>query len=118
MIRVSVLYPKSEGATFDHEYYRTKHVPMAVNGWKPARTEIDKGVDGPFEAAVHFFFESAERFQQCMGLPVTGGFPKSSLRSSTAPQCECEPQMSTRSFVGTAAWPSASPSTAAKGPHG
>jgi uncharacterized protein (TIGR02118 family) len=72
MIRVSVLYPKSEGATFDHEYYRTTHVPMAVNGWKPARTEIDKGVDGPFEAAVHFFFESAERFQACMGLPVTG----------------------------------------------
>lgn len=72
MIRVSVLYPKSDGAQFDHEYYRTKHVPMAVNGWKPARTEIDKGLDGPYEAAVHFFFESAERFQQCMGLPVTG----------------------------------------------
>lgn len=72
MIRVSVLYPKSDGSTFDHEYYRTTHVPMAVAGWKPARTEIDKGVDGPYEAAVHFFFDSPATFQECMGLPVTG----------------------------------------------
>ena len=71
MIRVSVLYPKSDGATFDHDYYRKTHVPMAVAGWKPARTEIDMGLDGPFVAAVHFFFESMDRFQQCMGMPVT-----------------------------------------------
>ena len=25
MIRVSVLYPKSEGTTFDMDYYKTKH---------------------------------------------------------------------------------------------
>ena len=32
MIRLSVLYPVTEGATFDHDYYREKHVPLAVRG--------------------------------------------------------------------------------------
>ena len=29
MIKVSVFYPKTEGASFDHDYYREKHVPSA-----------------------------------------------------------------------------------------
>ena len=29
-IRLSVFYPSTEGATFDHDYYRDKHVPLAV----------------------------------------------------------------------------------------
>ena len=28
MIRVSVMYPNSEGATFDIEYYTKNHIPM------------------------------------------------------------------------------------------
>ena len=60
MIRLSVFYPRTEGATFDHEYYRTKHVPLAVSTWSPEGTEIDKGIDGPYEAAVHFTFTSPE----------------------------------------------------------
>ena len=27
MIKVSVTYPNQPGARFDHDYYRTKHVP-------------------------------------------------------------------------------------------
>jgi hypothetical protein len=30
VIRLSVLYPSSEGSTFDHDYYRDKHVPLAM----------------------------------------------------------------------------------------
>jgi uncharacterized protein (TIGR02118 family) len=60
MIRLSVLYPKTEGATFDHEYYANSHVPLAVSTWGLAGAEIDKGIDGPYEAAVHFTFESME----------------------------------------------------------
>ena len=60
MIRLSVLYPKTDGASFDHDYYRDSHVPLAVKTWGIERFEIDRGVDGPFEAAVHFFFDSIE----------------------------------------------------------
>ena len=67
MIRLSVLYPKTEGATFDHEYYRTSHVPLALTTWGLADAEIDKGIDGPNEAAVHFKFESMEALGAALG---------------------------------------------------
>lgn len=66
MIRVSVLYPKTEGATFDHDYYATSHVPLAVSTWGLAGAEIDKGINGPYEAAVHFTFESLEAMGAAM----------------------------------------------------
>ena len=28
MIKVSVMYPNTPGARFDHEYYRGKHMPL------------------------------------------------------------------------------------------
>jgi uncharacterized protein (TIGR02118 family) len=71
MIRFSVFYPQTEGAAFDHEYYRTKHVPLATETWKPIRTEIDKGVDGPNVAAVHFLFDSSDDLQAAMGAEGT-----------------------------------------------
>ena len=71
MIRLSVLYPSSEGATFDHDYYRDKHVPLAVTTWGLGGAEIDKGVDGPYVAAVHFKFESPEALRAAMGLAGT-----------------------------------------------
>jgi uncharacterized protein (TIGR02118 family) len=60
MIRLSVLYPKTEGASFDHDYYANSHVPLAVSTWGLSGAEIDKGIDGPYEAAVHFTFESMD----------------------------------------------------------
>ena len=72
MIRMSVFYPAGDGATFDHDYYRTKHVPMAVDAWGLAGAEIDKGVDGPYVAGVHFKFESPEAMQAAMGSEKTG----------------------------------------------
>jgi len=60
MIRMSVLYPVTDGATFDHDYYRDHHVPLAVQTWGLDGAEIDKGIVGPYEAVVHFQFESLE----------------------------------------------------------
>ncbi len=71
MIRLSVLYPKTEGATFDHDYYRDHHVPLAVAAWGGPPVEVDKGIDGPYEAAVHFTFESVEAIGAAMGMPGT-----------------------------------------------
>ena len=72
MIRLSVLYPATEGAKFDHDYYRDKHVPLAVKTWGIETYEIDKGVDGPYVAAVHFFFESTDAIAAAMASEGTG----------------------------------------------
>ena len=69
MIRVSVFYPKTEGASFDHDYYREKHVPLCVKTWGLKGAEIDKGLDGPNEAAVHFKFDSMEALGAAMSSP-------------------------------------------------
>ncbi len=67
MIRLSVFYPTTEGATFDHDYYREQHVPLCVKTWGLKGAEIDRGVDGPYVAAVHFRFESPEAMNAAMG---------------------------------------------------
>jgi uncharacterized protein (TIGR02118 family) len=72
MIRLSVFYPTTEGATFDHDYYRNSHVPLCTKTWGLESAEIDKGVDGPYVAAVHFKFESPDALAAAMGAPGTG----------------------------------------------
>jgi uncharacterized protein (TIGR02118 family) len=72
MIRFSVFYPTTEGATFDYDYYRDKHVPLAVTTWGLEGAEIDKGVNGPYVAAVHFKFESPDDLAAAMGAEGTG----------------------------------------------
>lgn len=67
MIRMSVFYPETEGATFDHDYYVNDHVPLAVEKWGLSGADIDKGINGPYVAAVHFTFESLEAMQAAMG---------------------------------------------------
>jgi len=61
MIKVSVIYPAGEGKTFDMEYYRTKHMDI-VQRVMPGlvKIEIDEGVDGPYLAMGHLFFDSLE----------------------------------------------------------
>jgi uncharacterized protein (TIGR02118 family) len=73
-VRMSVFYPKADGAKFDHDYYRDKHVPLACTAWglDAASAEIDKGLDGPYEAAVHFRFDSTDAVAAAMGSPGTG----------------------------------------------
>jgi uncharacterized protein (TIGR02118 family) len=72
MIKLTVTYPSGDGATFDHDYYASSHVPLCVRTFTPTRTEIDKGIDGPNVAGVHFYFESMEQLQSAMASPSTG----------------------------------------------
>ena len=46
MIKISVMYPFSEGKAFDIEYYETKHMPMVAGllGANLVRYTIEKGV--------------------------------------------------------------------------
>ncbi len=72
MIRVSVLYPNSAGATFDMAYYTGKHLPMVqklVAGCRGIAAE--KGVAGgtpgskpTYIAIGHLLFDSVEAFQR------------------------------------------------------
>lgn len=71
MIRFSVFYPTTEGATFDQDYYANTHVPLAVSTWGLTGAEIDKGINGPYVAAVHFTFDSLEAMGAAMGVPGT-----------------------------------------------
>ena len=71
MIRLSIFYPSTDGATFDHDYYRDEHVPLACRTWGLDDAEIDKGVNGPYVAAVHFRFPSVEAMQQAMAAEGT-----------------------------------------------
>jgi uncharacterized protein (TIGR02118 family) len=70
MIRVSVLYPDSEGATFDKSYYLDSHMPMVREklGSALLKDEIWSGVSAPglppatYLFLLHMYFDSAEAF--------------------------------------------------------
>ena len=76
MIKVSVMYPNSEGATFDTDYYCNTHVPMVgeLLGDALKGGAVDAGIagggpgeDAPFIAMGHLNFESVEAFQGAFG---------------------------------------------------
>ena len=95
MIRLSVFYPATEGATFDHDYYANSHVPLAVKTWGLEGAEIDKGVNGPYVAAVHFTFESLEAMGAAMSAPGTG-----EIMADVANYTTIQPVMQTSEIVG------------------
>jgi uncharacterized protein (TIGR02118 family) len=72
VIKVSVMYPNTPGARFDHDYYRDRHMPMLKQlvGDACRRYTIDKGLIGAHAAApaayigmCHIFFDSVSAFQ-------------------------------------------------------
>jgi uncharacterized protein (TIGR02118 family) len=63
MIRCSILYPAGDGKKFDHDYYASKHMPMAQRLTGASRFEIDKGIAGgapgapaPYVTVGHLYF--------------------------------------------------------------
>lgn len=76
MIKVSVMYPYSEGASFDMNYYRSTHIPLVEEllGDALQSSAVDAGIAGgapgepaPFMAMGHLIFESLESFQRAFG---------------------------------------------------
>ena len=75
MIKFNVLYPRHEGARFDHHYYRHKHMPMAAArlGSACLRYTVDTGLAGAspgstpsYLASCSIYFESAEIMQRAL----------------------------------------------------
>ena len=76
MIKVSVLYPNSDGCKFDVDYYCKSHLPMVRDKLGAACQGIaaDKGLGGgepgskpTYVAMAHLFFQSVEAFQAAFG---------------------------------------------------
>lgn len=76
MIKVSVMYPNTPDARFDHAYYRDKHMPLVqrLMGSSCKFYTVDKGLAGgaPGDPATyvgmcHIFCESVEAFQAGFG---------------------------------------------------
>jgi uncharacterized protein (TIGR02118 family) len=76
MIKVSVIYPNRPDVRFDHDYYRTKHLPLIKSrmGAGLKYYAIDKGLAGgaanapaTYVAACHLLCESVETYQSSFG---------------------------------------------------
>jgi uncharacterized protein (TIGR02118 family) len=72
MIKVSVMYPNTPGARFDHAYYRDKHMPLvkALMGERCRYYTVDKGIAGgapgtpaTYVGMCHLFCDSVEAFE-------------------------------------------------------
>jgi uncharacterized protein (TIGR02118 family) len=72
-VKVTVLYPASEGSTFDMEYYKTKHREIVNRVLGPSAFEIEQGLEGqPFMASGHLIYDSMEAMQAGMASPDAG----------------------------------------------
>jgi uncharacterized protein (TIGR02118 family) len=76
MIRVSVLYPNTEGSKFDMQYYCARHIPMVQEklGNACKSLAVEEGMSGgqpgspaPFIVMAHLSFDSVEAFQTAFG---------------------------------------------------
>ena len=94
-VRLSVYYPQGEDERFDHDYYRDVHIPMCQKTWQPAKTEVDRGVHGPFVAAVHFTFASREAMDQAMASEGTAA-----VQADVPNYTSITPQMQVSEVVG------------------
>ena len=77
MIKVSVMYPNTEGSSFDMAYYVEKHMPLVERllGAALKGVAVDQGIGGgepgspaPYLAIGHLFFDSPEAFVTAFGV--------------------------------------------------
>lgn len=76
MIKVSVIYPNSEGKSFDIKYYTDKHLPFVADllGEALKGATVEKGLGGaepgsiaPYAAMGNMYFNSLKDFQNAFG---------------------------------------------------
>ena len=96
MIKVSAMYPYTEGKRFDIDYYRNKHIPMVKEAMGDAcrGISLDVGIGGrapgspaPYVAIAHMLFDSLDAFRAAFG-------PHAARLSGDAPNyTDIAPQM-------------------------
>jgi uncharacterized protein (TIGR02118 family) len=76
MIKVSVIYPNKPGVRFDHDYYRTKHLPLIKSRMGAALKyyTIDRALTdgegkplGAYVAMCHLLCDSLDAYQASFG---------------------------------------------------
>jgi len=76
LIKVSVVYPNSEGKTFNMDYYMNTHVPMVAEllGDALKGAAVEKGIGGgapgssaPFAGMGNMYFDSVQEFENAFG---------------------------------------------------
>lgn len=72
LVKISIMYPYSEGKTFNMEYYENKHMPMVAGflGSNLVKYTIEKGLSSgipnqplPFMAIGTFYVKSLSEYQ-------------------------------------------------------
>jgi uncharacterized protein (TIGR02118 family) len=75
MYKVSVMYPFKEGARFDMDYYRTRHMKMVEEAMRPfglVRIAVEKGLSGgagkpaPYICIGHLYFETQDGYDRAI----------------------------------------------------
>ncbi len=73
MIRVTIMYPRSDDSTFDMDYYLTTHIPLLQRELGDALegAGVDEGVGGdhpaPYHCVGYLMFDSVDDFFAGMG---------------------------------------------------
>lgn len=87
MVRIGIMYPNQEGARFDFDYYRQKHMELVRKNLKPyglIKTEVDRGISGggdqpaPYLCIGYLYFESKKGYDKGMaevGRTLRGDIP-------------------------------------------
>lgn len=72
-VKISILYPYTDGKKFDMDYYSNNHMPMVAElfGEPLIRYDIEKGIAGrspddplPYAAIGTFYFDTLEAYNQ------------------------------------------------------
>ena len=94
MIEITILYPYAPGRRFDHDYYETSHIPMALELLAPAvmGVTVTRGVaagppwpDPTYSAICRFSCESVTAYQKAL-LPHLGR-----LQADLSNYSDCDP---------------------------
>ena len=77
MVRICVMYPNEEGASFNLDYYRDTHMALVHRHLEPhglIKTGIEKGLAGgpdgakaPYMCIGSLYFESMDKYNAAMG---------------------------------------------------
>jgi len=71
---LTIVYPNHDGAKFDTAYYRSKHIPLAMQVMKAASVTVIEGTPNgatppPYRMIAHFLFTSPEARQAALANP-------------------------------------------------